>query len=249
MSRFHPYHEELLQQWKSKLSVSVKLFSNPTLDEVFKDDPYIENWLQGLQDKKEPIIKNEESIIAQPIFISSHYIISKKKRRKRNSDQYQDISDHVKPNGNLSTHEDLNIPDGLTLEGESEQTHMPSVQPESLKVVQNVRLKFEMCAQTGNPEKITEALSEFNSLMKLPHIQLHGVFEDLCLAQLGEEVLTILCNDVVKHQDIAYQNYVVFFRYAFLEKVRQLTSKPSRNFLSTIINTAKAKSKSIVYGL
>ncbi|CAG8472385.1 6753_t:CDS:10, partial [Acaulospora colombiana] len=207
MPRFHPFHEELLKKWKLKLSIGAKLFSNPTLNEVFKDDPYIENWLQGLQDGKE---------------------LSR----------------------SLSIHENTNIQSDDVMLSEGEQTQSPSpFQSESLKIIQNVRLKFEVCIQTGNSEKVDEALSEFNSLMRLPHAQLHKILEDLGLAQLNEEILTILCDDIVRHEDIAYQNYVVFFRYAFLEKVRRLTSKPSRNLLSTITNTAKAKGKPIVYGL
>ncbi|CAG8778651.1 17790_t:CDS:2 [Dentiscutata erythropus] len=97
--------------------------------------------------------------------------------------------------------------------------------------------------------KADEILSDFNILMRLPHAQLNKIFKDLDISQLDDVVLAILSNELVKYEDIAYQNYVVFFKYGLLEKVQHIKSKPSRNFLANISNIAKAKSKPMVYGL
>ncbi|CAG8605111.1 14033_t:CDS:2 [Racocetra fulgida] len=172
MSNFHPLHEQLLCEWKLKLSKTENLFPCPTLNGLFKDETEIFD-------------NHDESA-------------------KSSS---QEFVCEVDPN-----------------------------------LIQNISAKLSI-------GKADEILSDFNTLMRLPHSQLNKIFKDLDISQLDDVVLAILCNEIVKHEDIAYQNYVVFFKYGLLEKVRHIKSKPSRNFLANISNIAKAKSKPMVYGL
>ncbi|CAG8587208.1 1033_t:CDS:2, partial [Scutellospora calospora] len=181
MSKFHPLHEQLLYEWKLKLSETEKLFQCPTLNGIFKDETEIfDNLTQNLQvqDHDEPAKPSSQDIECE---VDSH-------------------------------------------------------------LIQNISTKLSI----GKPDEI---LPDFNILMRLPHAQLNKIFKDLEISQLDDVVLAVLCNEIVKHKDIAYQNYVVFFKYGLLEKVRHIKSKPSRNFLANISHIAKAKSKPMVYGL
>lgn len=40
-------------------------------------------------------------------------------------------------------------------------------------VIQNIKFKLQLGIQTGNFDKVKEILPEFNSLMKLPHVQVY----------------------------------------------------------------------------
>ncbi|CAI2162389.1 14446_t:CDS:2 [Funneliformis geosporum] len=115
------------------------------------------------------------------------------------------------------------------------------------ELLQTLKSSLEQITKFGKESDIKEFLSKFNNLIRLPH--LHKYFEELNISQIDDKFLEILCNDIVQCEDITYQNFVVFFKFTFLEKVRLITSKPSRELLSILSKIAKVKSKPIIYGL
>ncbi|RIB24671.1 hypothetical protein C2G38_630846 [Gigaspora rosea] len=237
MSKFHPLHEQLLCEWKLKLSKTEKFFPCPTLNGLFKDDDKIfDNFMQNLLD----VQGHEEKLTSQPIFVPKNYIVNRRIQKKRKTFRISNEENLYHDESVKSSSQEIEL----------ELDHNESVKSSSQEVECEIdSYLFQSLKAKLMIGKADEILPDFNILMRLPHAQLNKIFKDLDISQLDDVVLAILCNEIVKHENIAYQNYVVFFKYGLLEKVRNIKSKPSRNFLANISNIAKAKSKPMVYGL
>ncbi|CAG8489967.1 2520_t:CDS:2 [Funneliformis caledonium] len=213
------------ENWNEKLSLNGNSFPiDPAIKEIFKsDDQSLDDFVQWIKKESEihqPIFSCDSS----PIFISFGNL-------QRCYDDYE--------RENEATIID-NVVD--TTSKESNEDHVKwSLDRELL---QTLKSSLEQITKFGKDSDIKEFLSKFNNLIRLPHIQ-----AKLKISQIDDKILEILCNGIVQCEDITYQNYVVFFRFTFLEKVRLITSKPSRGLLSILSKIAKVKSKPIIYGL
>ncbi|RIA97945.1 hypothetical protein C1645_813485 [Glomus cerebriforme] len=227
------------KEWKEKLSLNKNLFPiDPAIKEIFNNDSQsLDNFVQWIKENNE--IQPTVSSDSLPIFISL-----KRKRRKITDQNQQKQISKVDNERNLDADVvSTDISSNEVIESTEDRVKWSL----NLELLQNLKILFEQITRFGKESDIKELLSKFNNLIRLPH--LHESFEKLEISQIDDKILEILCNDIVQHEDIMYQNYVVFFKFTFLEKVRLITSKPSRDLLSTLSKIAKSKGKSIVYGL
>ncbi|KAG9303111.1 hypothetical protein G9A89_005069 [Geosiphon pyriformis] len=92
-------------------------------------------------------------------------------------------------------------------------------------------------------------LQEIGSLMKMPYVEVQIMFETIDFTLMREEVFDSFLQELIKGEDLAYQNQILLIKAAFFKKVFNLTATPSRNFLGTILNIAKANGKPMINGL
>ncbi|EXX73295.1 hypothetical protein RhiirA5_348925 [Rhizophagus irregularis] len=138
------------------------------------------------------------------------------------------------------------LSDEVNQKSESTEDHVTSL---NFELIQTLKSLFEQITQHSKECDTKEFLSKFNDLIRLPHVQLRESFEKLEITRIDDKLLETLCNDIIQHEDIMYQNYVIFFKFTFLEKIRLITSKPSRDLLSILSKITKSKGKPVVYGL
>ncbi|CAB4379239.1 unnamed protein product [Rhizophagus irregularis] len=222
------------KKWNEELSLNENLFPiDPAIKEIFKKDG------QSLDNFVQRIKENE----IQP----TDYIMRKRKRRKitdQNQQQNSKVDDEkIFDDDNMSI--DI-LSDEVNQKSESTEDHVTSL---NFELIQTLKSLFEQITQHSKECDTKEFLSKFNDLIRLPHVQLRESFEKLEITRIDDKLLETLCNDIIQHEDIMYQNYVIFFKFTFLEKIRLITSKPSRDLLSILSKITKSKGKPVVYGL
>ncbi|GES78491.1 fanconi anemia group E protein [Rhizophagus clarus] len=209
------------KKWNEELSLNENLFPiDPAIKEIFKKDSQsLDNFVQRIKENEVRPTKTET------------------KKNHGSKSKFKNDDDDV----STGIHSDE-----INQKSEPTEDH---VTPLNLELIQILRSLFKQITRHSKECDIKEFLSKFNNLIRLPHVQLRESFEKLEISQIDDKLLEVLCNDIIQHEDIMYQNYVVFFKFTFLEKVRLITSKPSRDLLSILSKIAKSKGKPIVYGL
>ncbi|CAB5337319.1 unnamed protein product [Rhizophagus irregularis] len=234
------------KKWNEELSLNENLFPiDPAIKEIFKKDGQsLDNFVQRIKENEiQPTVPSHSS----PIFVAKDYIMRKRKRRKitdQNQQQNSKVDDEkIFDDDNMSI--DI-LSDEVNQKSESTEDHVTSL---NFELIQTLKSLFEQITQHSKECDTKEFLSKFNDLIRLPHVQLRESFEKLEITRIDDKLLETLCNDIIQHEDIMYQNYVIFFKFTFLEKIRLITSKPSRDLLSILSKITKSKGKPVVYGL
>ncbi|CAB5296978.1 unnamed protein product [Rhizophagus irregularis] len=233
------------KKWNEELSLNENLFPiDPAIKEIFKKDGQsLDNFVQRIKENEiQPTVPSHSS----PIFVAKDYIMRKRKRRKI-TDQNQQQNSKVYDEKNFDDNMSIDIlSDEVNQKSESTEDHVTSL---NFELIQTLKSLFEQITQHSKECDTKEFLSKFNDLIRLPHVQLRESFEKLEITRIDDKLLETLCNDIIQHEDIMYQNYVIFFKFTFLEKIRLITSKPSRDLLSILSKITKSKGKPVVYGL
>ncbi|CAB4473794.1 unnamed protein product [Rhizophagus irregularis] len=235
------------KKWNEELSLNENLFPiDPAIKEIFKKDGQsLDNFVQRIKENEiQPTVPSHSS----PIFVAKDYIMRKRKRRKITDQNQQQKNSKVDDEKNFDD-DNMSIDilsDEVNQKSESTEDHVTSL---NFELIQTLKSLFEQITQHSKECDTKEFLSKFNDLIRLPHVQLRESFEKLEITRIDDKLLETLCNDIIQHEDIMYQNYVIFFKFTFLEKIRLITSKPSRDLLSILSKITKSKGKPVVYGL
>ncbi|RGB42831.1 hypothetical protein C1646_809793 [Rhizophagus diaphanus] len=235
------------KKWNEELSLNENLFPiDPAIKEIFKKDGQsLDNFVQRIKENEiQPTVPSHSS----PIFVAKDYIMRKRKRRKITDQNQQQQNSKVDDEKNFDD-DNMSIDilsDEVNQKSESTEDHVTSLNFELIQILKSL---FEQITQHSKECDTKEFLSKFNELIRLPHVQLRESFEKLEITRIDNKLLETLCNDIIQHEDIMYQNYVIFFKFTFLEKIRLITSKPSRDLLSILSKITKYKGKPVVYGL
>ncbi|CAB4408793.1 unnamed protein product [Rhizophagus irregularis] len=235
------------KKWNEELSLNENLFPiDPAIKEIFKKDGQsLDNFVQRIKENEiQPTVPSHSS----PIFVAKDYIMRKRKRRNITDQNQQQQNSKVDDEKNFDD-DNMSIDilsDEVNQKSESTEDHVTSL---NFELIQTLKSLFEQITQHSKECDTKEFLSKFNDLIRLPHVQLRESFEKLEITRIDDKLLETLCNDIIQHEDIMYQNYVIFFKFTFLEKIRLITSKPSRDLLSILSKITKSKGKPVVYGL
>ncbi|CAJ0912522.1 10970_t:CDS:2 [Entrophospora sp. SA101] len=242
----------LREQWQIELSINKNKFP---LDPIFKSffkkfDTNYEEWKNFRNEIKQIIPlnnafnedfidKNPIDIDNEPIFISffknfflnNDFLFPTSRRnikRRLNYIQSEIKSDYDKDSEtstSLLTPSSPSLSTTLSTSNSKATLVTPTVTPPATS----------KATSTGD---IKEFLIEFKNFIRIPYAQLLLICEELKISKFDEEILIMMCEELIKYNDITYKTYLCM-----------LKSSPSRYLLSTILKIAHIKSKPLVYGL
>ncbi|CAG8528973.1 3307_t:CDS:2 [Paraglomus occultum] len=160
--------------------------------------------------------------------------------RAKEQEQEQGRTDH--PRIPIPIEDNMGDPD-------IEISHQLTVNEDLIEPEKFLRLKECLENKSSGADICNELLKEMDPIIRLPPVQFQKLCKQFDMSQLSDDTLRVFCHELVKRDDIIFQNYVILFRLAYLDKIRQLVSMPSRSLISSILNIARIKGRALVEAL